>query len=152
MMNRKSFVSAMLVAMVAGVTVWASEVKLDGIKCIVAPRAASAEKSAEYKDGNVYFCCGNCAGKFAEAPEKFTTKANMQLVATHQYEQKACPFSGGDLNPDTKIKVGDAEVSFCCKNCKGKVEAADEAEQLTMVFSDKAFEKAGYVKVADKDE
>jgi YHS domain-containing protein len=150
MVSRKSFLSFLCVALVAGVTVWADDVKLEGVKCVVAPKAANASKSAEYKDGKVYFCCGNCAGKFAESPEKFATAANMQLVATKQYEQKACPFSGGDLNAETKIKVGDAEVSFCCNNCKGKVEAAEPKEQAEMVFSDKAFKKAGFAKVAAK--
>ena len=147
MLNRKNLLSALSVALVATVTVWAGEVKLEGVKCIVAPKAASASKSADCKDGKVYFCCGNCAGKFAESPEKFATKANMQLVATGQYEQKACPFSGGELNAETKIKVGDAEVSFCCNNCKGKVEAAEPAEQVKMVFDAKPFEKAGFAKV-----
>ncbi len=149
MLNRKMWLSALSVVIVAGVTVWADEVKLDGVKCVVAPKAAIASKSADYKDGKVYFCCGNCAGKFAEAPEKFAPNANMQLVATKQYVQKTCPFRGGELNAETKIKVGDAEVSFCCANCKGKVEAAEEKEQLTMVFNDKAFEKAGFAKVAE---
>jgi YHS domain-containing protein len=147
MLNRKGFLSVLSIALIAGVTVWADEVKLEGIKCIVAPKAAMAEKSATFKDGKVYFCCGGCAGKFAATPEKFNTNANMQLVATKQYEQKACPFSGGDLNPETMIKVGDAEVSFCCNNCKGKVEAAEPAEQVKMVFEEKAFEKAGFAKV-----
>jgi YHS domain-containing protein len=147
MLNRKGMLSLLSVVLIAGVTVWADDVKLEGVKCVVAPKAALAGKSADFKDGKVYFCCGNCAGKFAESPEKFETNANMQLVATKQYEQKACPFSGGDLNPETKIKVGDAEVSFCCNNCKGKVESAEAKEQVTMVFGEKAFKKAGFAKV-----
>lgn len=150
MVSRKSFVSFLCVGLIAGVTAWADEVSLEGIKCVVAPKPANASKSAEYKEGKVYFCCGNCAAKFAEAPEKFATASNMQLVATHQYEQKACPFSGGELNPETKIKVGEAEVAFCCNNCKGKVEAAEAKEQVEMVFGEKAFKKAGFAKVAAK--
>jgi len=147
MLNRKGILSLFSVALIAGVTVWAEDVKLEGVMCVVAPKAAKADKSAEFKDGMVYFCCGNCAGKFAEAPDKFNTNANMQLVATKQYEQKACPFSGGDLNPETKMKVGEVEVSFCCNNCKGKVEAAEAKDQVTMVFEEKAFKKAGFAKV-----
>ena len=148
MLNRKGFVSALSIAMIAGVTVWAGEVKLDGVKCIVAPKAASADKSADFKDGKVYFCCGNCAGKFAANPEKFTTNANMQLVATEQYVQKSCPFSGGDLNPDTKMKVGDAEVSFCCEKCQAKVAAAEGKDQLELVFGEKPFKTAGFAKAS----
>lgn len=147
MLNRKGILSLLSVALIAGVTVWADDVKLEGVKCVVAPKAAKADKSADFKDGKVYFCCGNCAGKFAESPEKFTTNANMQLVATKQYAQKACPLSGGDLNPETMIKVGDVEVSFCCNNCKGKVESAEAKDQVTMVFEEKAFKKAGFAKV-----
>ena len=66
----------------------ADEVKLDGVKCIVAKNnAAKADKSRDYKDGKVY---------------------------------------------------------FCCDNCKGKVEKAKDDEKLELVFSDKAFEKAGF--------
>jgi len=147
MLNRKGILSLLSVALIAGVTVWADDVKLEGVKCVVAPKAAKADKSADFKDGKVYFCCGNCAGKFAESPEKFTTNANMQLVATKQYAQKSCPLSGGDLNPETMIKVGDVEVSFCCNNCKGKVQSAEAKDQVTMVFEEKAFKKAGFAKV-----
>lgn len=151
MMIRKFLVSAFAVFAIAGVTVLAEDIKLDGVKCIVAPKAASADKSAEYKDGKVFFCCGNCAGKFAADSKKFATNANMQLVATKQYEQKTCPLTGGPLNADTEIKVGDAKVSFCCNKCKGKVEKAEGKEQLELVFSEKAFEKAGFAKVAAKE-
>ena len=148
---RKLLVSSCAVLLVAGMTAWADEpkdeIKLEGVKCIVAPRAAKADQSAEYKEGKVFFCCGNCPKKFAEAPEKFTTVANQQLVATGQYKQKTCPLSGGPLNPDTEIKVGDAKVAFCCPNCQGKVAAAEGKEQLELVFSEKAFEKAGFAKV-----
>jgi hypothetical protein len=150
MMFRKFLVSALAVFAIAGVTVWAEDIKVDGVKCVVAPKPASADKSAEYKDGKVFFCCGNCAGKFAEDSKKFATAANMQLVATKQYEQKACPLSGGPLNADTAVKVGDVEVKFCCNNCKGKVASAEGKAQLELVFSEKAFEKAGFAKVATK--
>ena len=82
------------------------------------------------------------AGKFAKNTKKYSTKANHQLVATKQYEQKKCPLSGGDLNPETAIKVAGTDVCFCCNNCKGKVEAAEGDAQLAMVYSDKAFAKA----------
>ena len=147
MLSRKVLLSVLSVVLVAGVTVWAGEVKLEGIKCVVLAKPATAGKSADHKDGKVYFCCGNCAGKFAASPEKFATKANMQLVATKQYEQKTCPLTGMPLNPETKVKVGDAEVAFCCNNCKGKVEAAEGDKQLEMVFEEKAFKKAGFAKV-----
>src|SRR6056297_1928679 len=149
-MLKKPF-SFAAVLLVAGATVFAADVKLDGVKCVVAPRDAKMDKSAEYKEGNVYFCCGNCAGKFAKDSKPFATKANHQLVATKQYEQKACPLSGGDLNPETAIKVAGTKVAFCCGNCKAKVESAEEEEAMKLVFSDKAFTKA-YKKAEVKED
>ena len=142
----KKVFSCFAVLLVAAATVVAADVDLEGVKCVVADKPASADKSAEYKGANVFFCCGNCAGKFAEDPKKFAVKANHQLVATKQFEQKVCPFSGGDLNPETAVKLAGVKVAFCCNNCKGKVEAAEkDAEKLEMVFNDKAFEK-GFAK------
>ena len=147
----KKYLSLLAVLCVAGVTVVAGDVDLEGVKCVVAPKAASLDKSADYKDGKVYFCCGNCAGKFAADKEKFAVSANHQLVATKQYEQKACPFSGGELNPETAVSVAGAKVCFCCNNCKGKVEgAADDEAKVKMVFADKAFEK-GFKKTVKQE-
>jgi hypothetical protein len=147
----KKTLSVLAVMVVAAMTVVAAEVDLKGIKCVVADKAANPEKSADYKKGHVYFCCGNCAGKFAEDASKFATKANHQLVATKQYEQKACPFSGQEVNPETAVKLAGVSVGFCCNNCKGKVESAEkDAEKLELVFNDKAFEKGFAVKKSDE--
>ena len=150
MIVRKLMLSALAVLAVAGATVVAEDVKLEGIKCVVAPRPADASKSADYKGGKVYFCCGNCAGKFAGDSAKFATTANAQLVATKQFEQKSCPLSGGAIKDGTEVTVAGATVKFCCNNCQGKVKAADEKAQLDMVFGEKAFEKAGFAKVKPK--
>jgi YHS domain-containing protein len=126
-------------------SVYAAEVKLDGVKCIVATKnAAKADKTRDYKGGKVYFCCDNCPKKFDEDKAAFATKANTQLVQTGQAKQAKCPITGKDLNKDTEITVGGAKVQFCCDMCKGKVEKAKGDEQLDLVFSDKAFEKAGF--------
>ncbi|MEM9826242.1 MAG: hypothetical protein AAF958_06620 [Planctomycetota bacterium] len=147
----KLILSCVAVALFTTPMVADSEVKLDGVKCVVAPRAAKATKSAEYKKGKVYFCCGNCESKFKKDSKKFAEKANAQLVSTKQYEQKGCPFSGGDVDPDTKVKVGGTEVAFCCGNCKSKVEKADDKTKMKLVFSDKAFDKAFTVAKKKKD-
>lgn len=148
----KKVFSCFAVLLVAAATVVAADVDLEGVKCVVAPRAATAGKSADYRDGKVYFCCDNCKGKFTADQKKFAIKANHQLVATKQYEQKACPISGAKLNPDTAVKLVGVSVAFCCNNCKGKVEsAADDTAKLKLVFADKAFEKA-FKKKADDDE
>ncbi len=62
----KKVFSCFAVLLVAAATVVAADIDLEGVKCVVADKAANPEKSADYKGGKVYFCCGNCAGKFAE--------------------------------------------------------------------------------------
>ena len=150
-MLKKAF-SCLAVLLVAGATVVSADVDLEGVKCVVAPKAANEGKSADYRDGKVYFCCGNCAGKFTADSKKFAVKANHQLVATKQYEQKACPISGNPLDPDTAVKVAGVSVAFCCNNCKGKVESAEnDAAKLKLVFANKAFEKAFKKKASEEN-
>lgn len=116
--------------------------KLNGAKCPVAgTKAAKEDQSAEYRGAKVYFCCGGCPDAFAKDKAKYATKANHQLVQTGQAKQEKCPLSGGDLNKDATVKVAGVTVTFCCNNCKGKVEKAKEDEQLELAFSDKAFDK-----------
>ena len=116
--------------------------------CPVAKKPAKEDKTAEYKGGKVYFCCANCPKAFAKDTAKYAARANMQLAQTGQAEQGKCPFSGGELNKDTKIKVGDAEVAFCCEKCQAKAEKATGDEQLELVWGDKAFDTAFTVKAA----
>jgi hypothetical protein len=146
----KKVFSCFAVLVVAVATVVAAEIDLEGVKCVVADKAANPEKSAEYKEAKVYFCCENCAAKFTADTKKFAVKANHQLLATKQFEQKVCPFSGGELNPETAVKLAGVSVAFCCNNCKGKVESAEkDSEKLDLVFNDKAFEK-GFAKKSDE--
>ena len=51
-----------VVAFLVSVTVYAAdEVKLEGVKCFVNPKApAKAANSVDYKGGKVFFCCMNC--------------------------------------------------------------------------------------------
>ena len=59
-------------------------------------------------------------------------------------------MSGGPLTKGTEIKLAGAEVGFCCKNCKGKVEGADDdLARIKLVFNNKAFEKAFKKKAAE---
>lgn len=130
----------------------ADKPKLEGVKCVVAAsKPVDESKSADWKKGKVYFCCGNCAKAFADDKDKkFAGKANAQLVATKQYKQKACPISGADLDDSTAIEVAGTKVAFCCKNCKGKAEAAKGDDQVNLVFGDKAFEKGKFEPVKEE--
>lgn len=147
---KRFLATAAAIMVVATATTLTADVNLKDIKCVVAPKAADLSKSADYKEGKVYFCCGGCAGKFAKDSAKYAVNANHQLVATKQYVQKACPFSGGDLDKSTAIKLAGTEVAFCCNNCKGKAEGAeDDAAKMKLVYNDKAFGKA--FELAKKD-
>lgn len=143
MIRRVSLVASLtLFAFVASFVVAEDAKKEFKATCPVAKtKAAKEDKSAEYRGAKVYFCCGGCPDAFKKDTAKYAVRANMQLVQTSQAKQEKCPLSGGDLNADTKIKVGDAEVAFCCNNCKGKVEKATGDDQLALVYSDKAFDK-----------
>lgn len=120
---------------------------LKGITCPVSGKAVSADQTMEYKGGKIYFCCENCPKAFKA--DKHGAKANLQLVATKQAKQEKCPFTGGKLNPATKITVNGADVCFCCNMCKGKAEKASGDEQVALIFGDAAFEKGGF-KVSKK--
>ena len=146
MIRRISLVASVtLFAFVASFVIAEDAKKEFKANCVVAKdKAAKEDKSVEYRGGKIYFCCGGCPEAFKKDKAKFSTRANMQLVSTGQAKQAKCPISGEALNADTKIKVGDAEVAFCCNNCKGKVEKATGDDQLALVYSDKAFDKAGF--------
>jgi hypothetical protein len=105
-------------------------------KCPVSGKGCNPEKHADFAGGKVYFCCGNCEAAFKGDSSKFAAKAHQQMVSTGQLVQKGCPFSGGPVKAGTQVMIGDAEVGFCCNNCKGKVEKASADEQVTMVFGD----------------
>jgi YHS domain-containing protein len=142
MIRRFSLVASLtLFAFVASFAIAEDTKKEFKCDCPVAKKPAKEDKTAEYRGAKVYFCCGNCPTAFKKDTAKYAARANMQLVETHQAEQVKCPFSGEAVNKDTKIKVGGAEVAFCCNNCKGKAEKATGDEQIEMVWGDKAFDK-----------
>lgn len=118
------------------------EYALTDVKCFLMPkRGVSAEHAVDYRDGKVFFCCKGCPKKFAKDTSKFATQANHQLVTTGQYIQKACPFSGSEIDEEQSSEVGGVEVKYCCGNCKSKVESApDDEAKANLVFSEKAFE------------
>jgi YHS domain-containing protein len=118
------------------------------LTCPVSGKPASKDHAAKYKEGQVYFCCDNCPKAFEANTKKFATKANIQLVTSGQYKQVKCPLTGNKLNPEATVMVAETSVSFCCADCKGKVEAAKDKKQIQMVFSDKAFAK-GFEKSKD---
>ena len=117
--------------------------KLNGAKCPVAgTKAAKEDKTADYRGAKVYFCCENCPKAFAKDKAKYAVKANHQLAQTSQFTQEKCPISGADIDKDQTADVAGVKVSFCCKDCKGKVEKAEGDKKTELVFADTPFEKA----------
>ena len=78
----------------------------------------------------------------AKQKEKFATKANLQLAQTGQAKQGKCPISGKGTKDATALDVAGVSVTFCCNNCRKKVDGAEGDDQLNLVFGDKAFDKA----------
>ena len=151
MQARKLLTAVAALVVIGGSIAMAAKPSLEGVKCVMQPtKAVNESKSLDWKKGKIYFCCDNCPKGFSADKEKHAAKANAQLVATKQYEQHACPISGAKIDESTAIEVRGTKVAFCCKNCKGKVEAAKGDEQLEMVFGEKAFEKGKFALVEEK--
>jgi hypothetical protein len=123
---------------------------LKDVKCCLMTKNNVKESfSVDYRDGKVYFCCNRCKGAFD--PEKHAVKGNQQLVETGQYTQTSCPFSGEDVDESQSVKVGKADVHFCCGNCVAKVKGAkDDAARAEMLFNNETFEKT-FAKADDED-
>jgi len=152
MLKYVKFTACALVILSLGVAHAADKAKKKAqVKCPVSGKLASKEFTAEYKGGTVLFCCPKCPGAFKAKTDKFAAKANHQLVLTGQAKQVKCPIAGRALNPKTAIQVAGAEVAFCCNGCKGRAEGMKEAKQITVLFGDKAFDKAFKVDAKKKD-
>jgi YHS domain-containing protein len=143
---------ALAACLLGGAFATAADTKADGAKCVcpVSGKPATKEHAVSYKGAEVYFCCPNCPKAFQANTAKFATKANHQLAVTGQAKEVKCPLTGKALNPATAIDVNGVKVSLCCNNCKGKVQKAAAADQLELIFSDKAFAKGFEVKKSEK--
>jgi len=140
---KRLMIALAIPALLAAVGI-ASDVKLEGVKCIVSGEPAVASASAAYKDGKVYFCCKDCIKGFTANTAKYATKANHHLVATGQAKQANCPISGEPIAQDKSLEVNGAKVYFCCDKCKTTVAKAAGDEQMNMVFGEAAWKKAGF--------
>ncbi len=115
-------------------------VAISDIKCFfMKKKNLNEEKFVEFNGGKVYFCCDSCVKRFNKDPDKYAAMANHQLVQTGQYSQNGCPISGGDVDAEQFVDVNGVKVSFCCVNCKGKAEAADEDARAELAFGAEAF-------------
>ena len=147
----KRFYKAMSIILVAMVSLNAGDKdkKKHEVTCVVSGETIDETEYTNYKKGKVYFCCGGCKADFDETSATFAVAANYQLVATGQYMQTNCPVSGRDLNPKKVVKVANADVTFCCGNCQGKTNKAED--KMAFIFTDVSFDK-GFSPVPEKPE
>ncbi len=116
---------------------------LNEIHCPVSGQPVAADFKSEYQEGVIYFCCSTCQQKFTETPERYTSSANFQLVATGQYKQVNCPFSGHKVTQDHQFKIGTVKVNLCSSSCLEKITKTEEfSEQIDLVFAAEPFAKA----------
>jgi len=106
--------------------------------CPLSGGPADEANTLKYLGKTLYFCCPNCHKALLRHPEKYQAEVYYQFAETGQTVQVACPLSGGPVNPETAIKVGNVKVAFCCANCKAKAEKASEEERVTVVFANPA--------------
>jgi YHS domain-containing protein len=71
------------------------------------------------EEGPVFFCCGNCCGKFAEDPAAFAEAAAEQRAALASLPkiQVSCPISGKPFNSEFTVDYEGEKVAFCCGDC-----------------------------------
>jgi len=95
-------------------------------KCPVSGKDAKESSTVDFEGGKVQFCCDNCPKAFQADTKKFAAKAALQMLGTGQLKQVACPLSGKACNPEQTTTIDGVKVAFCCGNCKGAVEKADD--------------------------
>ena len=95
-------------------------------KCPVSGKAAKETSTVAFEGGKVQFCCDNCPTAFKADTKKFAAKATLQMLGTGQLTQVACPLSGKACNPEQSTEIDGVKIGFCCPNCKGAVEKADD--------------------------
>jgi YHS domain-containing protein len=110
--------------------------------CPVSGKPAKEASVVELKNGDkVYFCCDNCPKAFKANRAKFAQKVNLQLAETGQVVQVACPLTGKPMKEETAKEIGTTQVAFCCKNCQGKFDKADDDGKVKLAFAKANFDK-----------
>jgi YHS domain-containing protein len=115
--------------------------------CPVTGKPVDKNVSVEYHNGKIYFSNAEAEQKFQENVEKFTARANLQLVVSGQAHQTACPLMGKPVVAGKSVMVSGVKVELCCNICKTKLTKAKPEEQLEMIFGT-GFDKGYTVKKA----
>lgn len=129
--------------------IWAESLDFPHPEAFVCPvTGAPADEAAHaaYRDGQVSFCCEHCMSAFKKNPNRFAAGANMQLMATGQAMQVACPISGETLGSRAEFvsSVRGVPVQFASAEAQERFLATPENEQVKLVFGNSAFDR-GFV-------
>jgi len=114
--------------------------------CPVTGDPADARFSISYQGAKLAFASAEARREFRKQPGRFTARANAQLVATGQAEQRKCPIEGRPVVPSLFLNLAGADVAFCCEDCQRQVADAPADRALELVFSDEPFNRAFVVK------
>ena len=134
-----------------------ASVETPAIKCPADGRPVRMDRSAEYKDNKVYFCCSGCVEKFKSDSEPVSASfpyiagaeaADAQLkaiAAGAKVNQFACPMCSKPHKAAVKrpvrkplLDVKLADVYFCCDDCAKGFEKEDDkaaTEKLESVLT-----------------
>ncbi|MEM9703371.1 MAG: hypothetical protein AAF907_13100 [Planctomycetota bacterium] len=110
--------------------------------------AASAEFSAPYRDGRIYFATAANRDAYAKDVKKYEAAANFQLVRTGQYKQGACPLSGE--KPDETfgtVDVDGLKVKVLCPECAKDLAGESLAELVDLLFDDAGWKEGDFTPV-----
>lgn len=109
--------------------------------CPVRGDKVKKEFQAAYKGAKLFFSSAEAKRDYESQPGRYYEKANLQLLATKQAKQVACPLTGRNLNPKATATIGGQTVQFCCPNCARMTGQATLSEQLKFVFGAKSFDR-----------
>ena len=106
-------------ALIMSATLFSTEKKsnkknqISNTKCLISGDNIDEDEFVNYKDGKIYFCCEMCKADFLdEKSNKFSSKANYQLVSSGQYIQQSCPMTGKGIDKTKNITIGRTRRRF----------------------------------------
>lgn len=117
------------------------KIPLDTARCPVTSGKVSEKFQTEYKGAKLFFADADSLAEFQAGKTKYINKANLQLVATKQYRQTACPLTGRPFNKNFGITIEGTPIYLCCKNCVLMSGKARLVDQLKFFCCDEVFDR-----------
>lgn len=103
--------------------------------CPVMGRPAIKDSFITFKGKKLYFCCPGCPDQFDKTDKNMVTQAHLQLFATGQIVQIACPLKGHDLDSEVTMTIAKQKVKFCCPGCVKGLKKQPKDKQIAAVFA-----------------